>query len=159
MSMNWGEWLRKRGMTSLKIKASFLELEFKPKDADKAAAWELYVELLTRTTTQRLDFESGDEQSALDSIYSIFKITRDVMKNHGSDCISFTKIAIVVLNQVVRPFTSKWHKLAMNNAFNDAEKCLEFRKELEELQKVLHQYTQMLANMADVEDLTTLEDY
>ena len=155
--MNWSKWLEQWDMTSLKIKTPFLDMEWKPQDEDKAAAWELYIELLTRVTTQSLYTEHGDEKTALTSIYSIFGITRDVMKNNGRHCIEFTKIAVIVLNQVVRPFTAKWHGLSIKGAFDDPEKCTEFRAELERLQSVLSTYTQMLAEMAGVEDLTELE--
>lgn len=144
-------------MTSLKVKAPFLEMEWSPQDEDKAAAWELYIELLTRITTQKLDNNHGDEKTALTSIFSIFPITRDVMKNNGRHCIEFTKIAIIVLNQIVRPFTAKWHGLLVSGAFEDPAKCEEFRQELVELQRVLRLYTKMLADMAGVEDLTELE--
>ncbi len=155
--MKWSKWLENWDMTSLKIKAPFLEMEWKPKDEDKTAAWELYIELLTRTTTQRLDEEHGDEKTALTSVFSIFSITRDVLKNNGRHCIEFSKIAIVVLNQIVRPFTAKWHKLSINGAFEDSKKCQEFRAELSELQRVLKIYTRMLADMAGVEDLTDIQ--
>jgi len=155
--MKWGKWLENWDMTSLKIKAPFLEMEWNPQDEDKAAAWELYIELLTRITTQKLDDNHGDEKTALTSIFSIFSITRDVMKNNGRHCIEFTKIAIIVLNQIVRPFTAKWHGLSVSGAFDDPSKCEEFRQELVELQRVLRLYTKMLADMAGVEDLTELE--
>ena len=45
------DFLEKWGLSSLKINLGFLETEFEPKDPDRAAAWELYVELLTRITT------------------------------------------------------------------------------------------------------------
>ena len=51
--------LEKWDLTSLRIKAPFLEMEWEPKDEDKTAAWELYVELITRAATQHLDPESG----------------------------------------------------------------------------------------------------
>jgi hypothetical protein len=156
--MKWSKWLEQWDMTSLKIKTPFLDMEWKPQDEDKAAAWELYIELLTRITTQGLHFEHGDEKTALSSIHSIFGITRDVMKNNGRHCFEFTKIAIVILNQVVRPFTAKWHGLSIKGSFEEADKCTEFRTELEELQTVLRIYTQMLADMAGVEDLTVLEN-
>ncbi len=155
--MKWSKWLEKWEMTSLKIKAPFLEMDWNPQDEDKAAAWELYIELLTRITTQKLDDTHGDEKTALTSVFSIFAITRDVMKNNGRHCIEFTKIAIVVLNQVVRPFAAKWHGLSVNGAFDDPTKCEEFRSELVELQRVIELYTKMLADMAGVEDLTELE--
>ena len=157
--MKWKEWLEKWSMTSLKIKTPFLEADWRPKDEDKNAAWELYIELLTRIATQPLPKEHGDEATALESIYKLFSLTREIIKKHGRECIEFTKIAIVVLNQIVRPFTAKWHKEMIANAFADSQKCDEFRKELLELQTTLRYYTKMLSDMAGVEDLTELEDY
>jgi len=157
--MKWSKWLEKWDMTSLKIKTPFLDMEWKPQDEDKNAAWELYIELLTRVTTQSLDNTHGDEETALKSIYSIFPITREVIKSNGRHCIEFTKIAIVVLNQVIRPFTAKWHKLSVQGAFSKPSSCQEFRQELAELQLLLNIYTQMLGDMAGIEDdLSTLED-
>ena len=155
--MKWKKWLENWDMTTLKINASFLEMEWKPQDQDKEAAWELYIELLTRIATQRLDIEHGDEKTALDSIFSLFPITRQVLKNHTRHCAEFTKIAIIVLNQVIRPFTAKWHRLSLQGAFENKGSCLQFRIELEQLQKILRQYTKMLADMAGVEDFTRLE--
>ena len=67
----------------------------------------------------------------------------------------------MILNQKIRPFTAKWHKVLVENGFEGNEKekiCKKFRKELEELQKVLVIYTQMLGEMAGVEeDLIGLE--
>lgn len=155
--MKWKKWLENWDMTSLKINTPFLEMEWKPKEEDKAAAWELYIELLTRITTQPLPEKHGDEKTALESIHSIFGLTRGIIKNHGRDCEEFTKIAIVVLNQIVRPFTAKWHKLYMDGAFKKKKQCELFRKELQELQDKLRTYSSMLAQMAAVEDLTGLE--
>lgn len=155
--MKWSKWLENWDMTSLKIKAPFLEMEWNPQDEDKKAAWELYIELLTRVTTQGLDDKDGDERTALTSVFSIFSITRDVMKNNGRNCTEFTKIAIIILNQIVRPFTAKWHRLSTNGAFDNPKKCDEFRADLADLQKSLRLYTKMLADMAGVEDLTELE--
>lgn len=58
------DFLAEWGLSSLKIKLGFLEGEFAPQDADRSAAWELYVELLTRVTTQALKPEDGDETVA-----------------------------------------------------------------------------------------------
>ncbi|HFQ4882208.1 TPA: hypothetical protein ACGUMV_004238 [Vibrio vulnificus] len=156
--MKMKKWLENWDMTSLKIKTPFLEMDWAPKDEDKEAAWEMYVELLTRVTTQSLPTEVGDEKAALASVCNLFSITRDVIKKNGRHCIEFTKIAVVVLNQIIRPFTAKWHKESLNGAFDVPEKCAEFRSELKEIQVILTRYTQMLADMADVEDLTSLEE-
>lgn len=156
--MKWKKWLENWDMTSLKINLKFLEMEWTPKEPDKDAAWEMYIELLTRIATQHLKPEHGDETTALQSIYKLFDITRNIIKTHGKDCIEFAKIAIVILNQVIRPFTAKWHKESLAGSFKDAEKCNLFRKELSILQTDLSKYTQMLADMAGVEDLTELEE-
>jgi hypothetical protein len=47
-------------------------MEWEPQDKDKNAAWELYIELLTRITTQPLAQTHGDEEMALKSIHTIF---------------------------------------------------------------------------------------
>ncbi len=101
--------LEKWDLTSLKIKTPFLDMEWEPKDEDKNAAWELYVELITRVATQRLAPDEGDEAAALKSIYELFPLTRSTIKRNGRHCINFTRIAVVVLNQKIRPFTAEWH--------------------------------------------------
>ncbi len=156
--MKWKKWLENWDMTSLKINAVFLEMEWNPSEPDKNAAWDLYIELLTRITTQRLDTEHGDEATALSSVFSLFDTTRNIIKENGKDCIEFTKIAVVILNQKIRPFTAKWHKISVSGGFAKEATCDEFRNELSELQNILSIYTQMLADMAGVEDLTSLEE-
>jgi len=156
--MKWKQWIEKWGLTGLSINAGFLGMEWAPQDPDRAAAWELYVELLTRIATQDLAPEDGDEQAALSSIHALFPITRETIKRHGRFANEFTKIAVVVLNQIVRPFTAKWHRVSLQpKAFESPVVCGEFRQELAALQGKLRAYTKMLADMAGVEDLTKLE--
>lgn len=158
--MKWGKWLENWDMTSLKIKTSFLEMNWEPKEADKDAAWELYIELLTRITTQNLDEIHGDEKTALTSLSKIFELTREIIKKYKRDCIEFSKIAIVILNQKIRPFTAKWHHISTTVGFDDTN-GKEFRSELKSLQAVLQIYTQMLGDMAGIEEkdaLTEIED-
>ena len=156
--MKWSKWLENWDMTSLKIKTPFLEMDWKPQDEDKSAAWDLYIELLTRITTQPLTEQDGDEATALTSVYSLFGLTRETIKANGRHCIEFTKIAVVVLNQIIRPFTAKWHKKSLEGAFSKPDECKIFRSELSALQTKLRTYTKMLADMSGVEDLTELED-
>ena len=80
------DFLEKWGLSGLKINLKFLEAEFAPRDPDRAAAWELYIELLTRITTQYLAPEDGDEKTALDSVYALFKETRVILRGDGSGC-------------------------------------------------------------------------
>lgn len=156
--MVWNEWFKKWQLESLKITTPFAQAVWQPLESDSDAAWELYIELLTRVTTQRLASEEGDEKVALNSIYSLFALTRSIIKHYGRDCFEFTKLAVLVLNQVIRPFTSKWHRIANERGLEDEDICCEFREDLENLQVFLHSYTQALADMAGVEDLTNLEE-
>lgn len=155
--MKWRKWLENWDMTSLKINAPFLQMEWKPSEPDKAAAWELYIELLTRIATQPLGPLDGSEKAALESVYSLFPTTRAIIKGHGRACLEFTKLAVVVLNQKIRPFTAKWNKVEVASGFENAATRRRFRKDLRELQVVLRNYSGMLAQMAGVEDLTNLE--
>ena len=129
-----------------------------PIDNDRKAAWILYVEMETRIITQPLHPEHGDEKTALDSVYSLFQTTRNILLAQGPDCVVFAKIAIEILNQKVRPFTAKWHRKSIEGAFSDTGACTEFRDELESLQEILRAYTRTLAVLAGIEDITSLSD-
>ena len=148
---------RRFRLEKVKLGPRFANAEFSFEDVDKEAAWELYVEMLTRIATQPLPATHGDEQTALDSVHSLFSTTRDILRRRGRKTIQFSKIAIPVLNQVVRPFTAKWHKESLAGGFAEEAKRNEFRKDLMALQSDLGSYNRMLASIADVEDLTDLE--
>ena len=153
----FNDYFRRFRLEKVKLGPRFANAEFSFEDVDKEAAWELYVEMLTRIATQPLPATHGDEQTALDSVYSLFSTTRDILRRHGRKTIQFSKIAIPVLNQVVRPFTAKWHKESLAGGFAEAAKRNEFRKDLMVLQEDLNNYNRMLASIADVEDLNDLE--
>ena len=154
--MKWKDLLENWGLTSLKLKAGFLETEWKPTDPDKDAAWDLYIELLTRIAMQPLPVQDGIEKTALDSIHSLFPTTRSILKSRGRQCVEFAKLSIVILNQIVRPFTAKWHRLSIEGGFNEPEKRTQFRQELVVLQQQLVIYAKVLSDIAGVEDLTEL---
>ena len=143
--------VRKQGYDIAKNINNNLRSEWKPNEAGKDAAWELYIELATRVVTQDLDYTYENEKSALESINKVFGLTRVIIKKYKRDCIEFSKIAVVILNQKVRPFTSKWHRISVVDGFDDAN-SREFRSELENMQKILRLYTQMLGDMACVEE-------
>ncbi len=149
--------LNKFKLTKIRLNLGVINSEISFQQADKDAAWELYIEMLTRIVTQPLPSDAGDETTALDSIYALFAITREILRRHGRETIQFSKIAIPVLNQIVRPFTAKWHKESLAGAFENETNRKEFRDELEILQSELRNYNSLLAEIADVEDLTDLE--
>jgi len=79
--------LEKWDLTSLKIRAPFMEMSWEPRDEDKTAAWGLYVELITRVATQHLEPDEGDEVAAVKSIADLFSLTRETIKRNGRYCI------------------------------------------------------------------------
>ena len=155
--MKLKDYLTEFRLNKIRLNLAIINSEISFKQADKDAAWELYIEMLTRIVTQPLPSEVGDEKTALDSVYALFAITREILRRHGRETIQFSKIAIPVLNQVVRPFTAKWHKESLAGAFDHESRRKEFREELEVLQSELRNYNSMLAKIADVENLTDLE--
>ena len=87
-----------------------------PSPAERAAAYELLVELSTRVTTSHLGSAEGSLREALDSIYEMFGITRSILRKHGAESskgsagnISMAVISVRVLNEVFRPLLSRWH--------------------------------------------------
>jgi hypothetical protein len=154
--MKLQKWFENWDLKKLKIRAGLLETEWEPQEKDREAAWELYVEMLTRIATQPLPSEHGNEKTALESVYALFGITREILRAKGRECVQFTKIAVIVLNQIVRPFTAKWHRLSIAGCFDDDQRCKEFRKDLDLLQIDLRKYTRLLAEIAQVEDLTDI---
>ena len=141
------------GIKGLKLKTGFLEMEWQPQPEEEQAAWELYIELITRITTQPLTEYEGREVVALASIYNLFPVTRELLKAKGRKANNFSRIAIVILNQKIRPFTSTWH----GNGLDNEEACRRFRLELAEIQQLLIRYAGLLAAIAGVEDFHELD--
>ena len=155
--MNWRDMLGNWGLKDLQINTGIVNATWEPQDEDRTAAWEMYVELLTRITTQPMAESDGDDKTALDSIYSLFPTTREILRRNGPGCIKFSQIAIVILNQKIRPFTAKWHRISLESGFHEPKVINQFREELKQLQIVLRNYSGLLSELADVEDLTKLE--
>lgn len=133
--------------------------------ANKDAAWELYIELMTRVVSNDLELNSGKEDSALESIYKLFQEVRETLKLHGRDCAPCARVAFGLFNEHLRPFASKWHKRLAEGylmsaaregreSFNLAteKRNEEFRNELAELQEAVKPYIRQLAEMAGIDE-------
>ena len=57
--------------------------EWQSDDTQRRAAWSLYVELVTRIAVQSLELDEGLLREALNSLYSLFGTTRQVLKDAG----------------------------------------------------------------------------
>lgn len=90
-----------------------------PNEAEQLAAWELLLQLGTRTTISPLPDDQGLIREALTSLYQFFDITRVTLTKHGPQVAqdkghgdpSLATIAALILNQHLRPVLSKWHPL------------------------------------------------
>lgn len=135
---------------------------------ERHAAWELYVELVTRVAVQSLGTEEGLMREALNSLYSLFGSTREILRKAGpkvgASRQSVGGIAIAVLNNGLRPFLSKWHpqlqewevKKTDGVSAPAHEKAWEHEPELrtalEKLRQELEQYANALADIAGVNE-------
>ena len=141
-------------LDKVKLGPGWANIEIHVQSADKDAAWELFVEMQTRIVSKSLSCDIGDYHAAQDSVYSLFPMTRKILRRHGRSAANFGNVAIFMLNQKVRPFTTKWHRERLAGAFDDSEKRREFRQELAALQRELREYNRVLAKIADVEVFT-----
>lgn len=130
--------------------------------ANKAAAWDLYVELMTRIYGKNLELQTGREISAITMIYILSTEFRDVLKRHGRACAPSAKIVFTLLNKHLHPFAVKWQRKLDEgylmpevkkgrDAFNDAatKRNENFLNEWAELQAALKPYIRQLAEIGD----------
>ncbi len=133
---------------------------------ERRAAWSLYIELVTRIAVQPMEVDQGLLREALNSLYSLFGSTREILKaagpNVGASRKSVGGIAIAVLNNGLRPFLSKWHPLLQEwEAQRPSDRSLkqheaawpetpQLRQELATLRHDLEQYANALAAIAGV---------
>jgi hypothetical protein len=146
---------------------------WEPDEKEECAAWELYIELITRISVAELKSDEGLLREALSSMHTIFSITRDILKKYGASIakpkgdnhISFGYLAVAILNNVLRPLLSKWHPILLDyeqRKANDIsiteherkwEKNRELREALNGTRFVLIQYSDLLAQVAGVPSL------
>lgn len=142
--------------------------EWESDPTERRAAWSLYVELVTRIAVEPLEGEEGLLREALNSLYSLFGTTREILKEAGPDVgaskNSVGGISIAVLNRGLRPFLAKWHPLLQAyeakrpsdlSPKEHEEQWSEepqLRNELESLRQDLSSYALALAEIAGVEN-------
>jgi len=141
-------------------------LDFEPDEIQERTAWALFLEVTTRVALQPLADDEGSLREALTSIYSLFELTRQVLREAGPGVAngpnSLGPVAIDILNKGLRPFTSFWHSRLLSH---EQEKpahisAIEYesqwelnqtmRAELKNLRKDMRKYANALAQIADV---------
>ncbi len=143
-------------------------VRIEPNYAQRDAAWSLYVELVTRISTETLYEGEGILREALNSLYRLFDITRDILKKAGSQVgpnhNQVGGIAIAALNEGLRPFLAEWHpKLQLWESTRPADVSIKewevrwddeakMRAALKRLTSDLAQYAKALAQIAGVKE-------
>ncbi len=160
---------------SFKIKIPFLGLEgtWEVNDIQRDAAWEIYVELVTRVTVVQLKKDEGILREALSSFYSLFESTRSVLKKYGPEIakaqnkgeMTLGKVATAVLNKELRPLLAKWHPkledyegrrpdhVSVSEYESNWEYADALREELEKVRINLIKYADVLAKVSEVDKL------
>lgn len=163
-------------MSKKKVKATKLtvglpfnlgSLELENDEAQMRAAWSLYVELSTRISIVPLDDGTGILREALSSLYNMFNITRQILRDAGPDIAqgaqSLGAVAIEVLNKGLRPFLVKWHPMLKDYEETKTSELTtvqhehkwkhasEFRRELEDVRQQMVIYVEALAQIAGIE--------
>jgi len=144
---------------------------WEPNDAERRAAWELYVELVTRISVVPL--RDGIAREALTSLYAIFGHAREILRRHGPDVAEPKRdgqynlgyLTVALLNFGLRPTLSYWHPelqaweaqrqhTASVKAHEDAwPRIEELRAALEKTSTILTAYTAVLAQACGVPDV------
>ena len=152
--------------------------EWRPDQAERDAAWELYVELVTRIAVAPLTPGQGVLREALSSLYQLFGVTREILRKYGPAVARppkkgeyrFGHLAIWMLNAVLRPVLARWHPALQEwearRTDGDAvvvheaswEHSPELRAELESLRRVLLSYARILATVCDAPALIDATD-
>ena len=162
---------------SVNLKLPLFEIQgtWEPDESERKAAWEMYVELVTRISVVELKPHEGLLSEALSSLYTLFDTTREILKKYGPTVaqpkgeagLSFGYLAVEILNRVLRPMLAYWHPLLLDYE-NKREPSVsrsehewawseagELRTRLNETRLILIDYANTLAKVAGVPSLIT----
>jgi hypothetical protein len=157
----------------LDLKVFSIKGTWEPNDAERRAAWELYVELVTRSGVVPL--RDGIAREALSSLYALFGEAREILRRYGPEVAepkpdgqySLGFLTVAMLNFTVRPLLSYWHPelqaweairpaAVSVKAHEDAWHLInDLRAELDRASAALSRYSAILAAATGVPDLST----
>ena len=142
---------------------------WEPDESEIKAAWELYVEMVTRTPLGGFSPQEGSVREALNSIYSLFDTARTILRSHGPAVarpkggleLSFGYLAVSMLNHVLRPLLTKWHPRLHqwereHPSLNEMEwpGRSDFLVALGNTESLLRQFAKLFTEVAEVPELT-----
>ncbi len=147
---------------------------WKPDEREQDAAWEMYVELITRISVAEPLPNEGSLRESLSSLYSLFTTTRQILRSYGPTVarpkhggqLSFGFLAINVLNYVLRPVLTKWHPLLSDYEHQrgtqvsplkheaEWERAEELRQVLQRVRTMLLEYSSVLSEISRIESIS-----
>ncbi|MCJ7443806.1 MAG: hypothetical protein MUO26_04630 [Methanotrichaceae archaeon] len=150
---------------------------WEPTESERNAAWDMYVELVTRIPVAYIRPREKTLRLELASLYKLFDITREILRKYGPSVarprcegqISFGYLAVRILDLILRPFMVKWYPLLLDydstrikteSAHEHEmkwERYDELVRALNEVRDVLIRYTNVLARASEVPSMM-LED-
>ena len=137
-------------------------LKFVIDGEQRKVAWKIFVEMMTRVSTQPLEPGAGFVEEALDSLHGLFTTTRNLLKEMlPSPVIAgahrVEELAILMLNRELRPFLSVWHPrwktFTAGGAGGPWGEEAAFRAGLEALRARLLEYANSFGALAEIEGL------
>ncbi|MFD5732295.1 hypothetical protein ACFWIY_05630 [Streptomyces sioyaensis] len=159
----------------VRLKLPMLEIagSWEPNDAERRAAWELYVELVTRVSVVPMRADEGLLREALTSLYSLFGSTREILRRHGPQIAepkrdgqyNFGYLAVAMLNYGLRPLLASWHpaledwesRRPADRSRRDHERAWpeadRLRSALDGTRQVLSAYADLLASACGIPNL------
>ena len=157
----------------LDLKVFSIKGTWEPNDVERRAAWELYVELVTRIIAVPL--RGGIVREALTSMYALFGQAREILRHYGPDVAepkqdgqyNFGFLTVALLNFTIRPLLSYWHpelqaweatrpdKSSVKAHEDNWSRIGDLRADLDRARTVLSDYAAILAAACGVPDLST----
>src|ERR1700722_1534352 len=143
-------------------------LTFAVTPSNEGVAWRLFVESVTRISTQPLDQGSGVIREALNSLYVLFQSVRSILLEvrptaHVGSTPAVELLAIGMLNVQMRPFMAKWHaRLAERGQKHPGSPQSEWpenaqcRAEMETMRQGLLEYVRGLGQLAGVRNVEVM---
>ncbi len=144
----------------------WLSVKLEPNDVERQAAWKLYVELATRVGSQPFNPATGSLRAVLESLYSVFALTRSILREAGPDVArtenSFGPLAIRFLTEVLAPFLLKWNEpLQEYEGHRQPEipiigheqrwdRYVDMCRDVDDIRPTINGYVNALANIAGV---------
>ncbi|MGC5284812.1 hypothetical protein [Micromonospora sp. DT231] len=147
---------------------NFTDLTFAVTPSNEGVAWRLFVESVTRVSTQPLTEGTGVVRETLNSLYSLFQSVRQTLVEAGPTAgVGGTQtvehLAIGMLNAQMRPFLAKWHPqlLQWERVNPDVPESqwpgnAQCRAELEAMRLGLLDYVRGLGQLAGVRNIDVM---